>query len=201
MIPPSTCYVLWQTKGCLIRLSLSIVFLSVLRTSSFNLACLTNNNLKKKRTCSLWIGQEVVRGLLLSALLLACLWHLGFYCSAFHQQTKTQPKQIKPSLSHSARLSHCSITASLVYMEDGNHWDVSMIIVQYIRPTACRLHSFIPGSHGTCSTQFLHLISQMTNLTAIILFHTGSRERSRIRGPIVNHTNTHHAATVCQKCG
>lgn len=53
----------------------------------------------KKRTCSLWIGQEVVRGLLLSALLLACLWHLGFYCSAFHQQTKTQPKQIKPSLS------------------------------------------------------------------------------------------------------
>lgn len=77
ILPPIACYVLWQTKGSLILLSLSIVSVSVLCPLPLFSSRLPHKQLKT--SCSLWIGQEVVRGLLLSAVLLACPWHLGFF--------------------------------------------------------------------------------------------------------------------------
>lgn len=110
------------TDKRLLNIAVSIYCLPVcspLPPPIFHRAFLTNSKKKKKEKSphSLWIGQEVERGLLLSALPLACAWHLGFFVlpSTSRQKKKKtpQPKQIKPSLSQSACLSHgCSISAS-----------------------------------------------------------------------------------------
>lgn len=50
---------------------------------------------KKKSPHSLWIGQEVVRGLLLSALPLACPWHLGFF--VLPSTSRQKKKQNNPA--------------------------------------------------------------------------------------------------------
>lgn len=171
--PPPTCYALWQTKGCLILLSLSIVFLSVLLslllfsiTPSSQIA--KKKKKKEKSPHSLWIGQEVVRGLLLSALPLACPWHLGFFVlpSTSRQKRKktTQPKQIKPSLSQPACLSRrCSISASPRSKQKKRITGlfVCVIIAPFCSP--CTPHSF-RAAKISARAQILHPISQMTNL-------------------------------------
>lgn len=163
-------------------------------TSSFNLACLTNNNLKKKNLLFVnWpgSGERIV-----AKCVAACLpvtFRLLLFC--LPPADKTQPKQIKQSLSHSACLSHCSITASLLHMEDGT-WDVSMIIVQYIHPKACRLHSFQAATGPVAPNSFILSNDKLDrNNTS----HRQQGEQSYSRS--YTYTNTHHAATVCQKCG
>lgn len=188
--PPPTCYALWQTKGCLILLSLSIVFLSVLLSLLlFSIAPSSQIAKKKEKSPhSLWIGQEVVRGLLLSALPLACAWHLGFFVlpsTSRQKRNTTQPKQIKPRLSQSACLSHrCSISASPRSKRKKRitRLFVCVIIAPFSSPYSVHT-SFFQGCQNMCSRpnpspyQPNDKLGQAAN--SLIPFHTRSKRKDR----------------------
>lgn len=90
--PPPTCYALWQTKGCLILLSLSIVFLSVLLSLllfSITPSSQIAKKKKKREKPSLFVnwpgsGERIVAKCTASRLSLT----FRLFCSAFYQQTK-----------------------------------------------------------------------------------------------------------------
>lgn len=86
-------------------LSLSIVSLSVLCPPSLSLSISPASQTTENPSLFVnWPGSGERIVAKCSAACLSVTFRL--FCSAFHQQTKTQPRQIKPSLSQSACLSH-----------------------------------------------------------------------------------------------
>lgn len=177
---PSACYVLRDKR--LFNIAVSFCCLCLFSAPLPLLpAVLPHKQLKTP--LSLWIGQEVARGLLLSAVLLACPWHLVFFVLCSTSRQKTQPRQIKPSLSQSARLSQtcCYIITCLVHKEERNHRDSCVRDYSALFPPYSIQTLFFSLSHWICSTQILHPIKWQTWLgqteRSVILSHTKRNER------------------------
>ena len=83
---PSACYVVWQTKGCLILLSVSVVSLPVLRSPPSS--CTASQTTENPSLFVNWRGSGERIVAKCSAACLSLTFSLFFFCSAFYQQTK-----------------------------------------------------------------------------------------------------------------
>lgn len=144
--PPAVCYVLWQTKGCLILLSLSIVTLSVLSPPPPHSISPASQTIENPSLFVNWPGSGERIAAKCSAACLSLTFRL--FCSAFHQRhkIKTQPRQIKPIFSQSACLSHRDTVVSQPL------WSIWMARITGMFVCIFIVLFQIQSSHWICST-------------------------------------------------